>query len=187
MHQDVDSFETELVERLADFIRYDWTQSSGPGPGLDGPARSNDSPGESRLAVIGTVSFEIEEVPPPQRSVSIDFPTVESVGDVIEMAEKKRGRFAIDDDDYDGFESGSDGGARAGLRDELGDLYQAQQSGTAFILGHSHVQAKHGSSVFKRVAINFGYNFLRRNCRGPDVALKVPPVSLLEVGMVYIV
>ena len=73
------------------------------------------------------------------------------------------------------------------LREELEDLYGAQQAGTAFILGHSHVRAKQGSSLLKRLAINIGYNFLRRNCRGPDVALKVPPASLLEVGMVYVV
>lgn len=70
---------------------------------------------------------------------------------------------------------------------ELDDLWDAQQAGSAFIIGHSHVRAKQGSSFLKRVAINFGYNFLRRNCRGPDVALRVPPVSLLEVGMVYVV
>ena len=73
------------------------------------------------------------------------------------------------------------------MQEELEDLYAAQEAGIAFILGHSHVRAKQGSSVLKKLALNFGYNFLRRNCRGPDVALKVPPVSLLEVGMVYIV
>ena len=73
------------------------------------------------------------------------------------------------------------------MQEELEDLYAAQEAGIAFILGHSHVRAKQGSSVLKKLALNYGYNFLRRNCRGPDVALKVPPVSLLEVGMVYIV
>ncbi|KAK1409285.1 hypothetical protein QVD17_35811 [Tagetes erecta] len=33
---------------------------------------------------------------------------------------------------------------------------------------------------------NFGYSFLRRSCRSPDVVLKIPPASLLEVGMVYV-
>ncbi|RZB42216.1 Potassium transporter 2 [Glycine soja] len=51
--------------------------------------------------------------------------------------------------------------------------------------GHSHVRAKQGSSVLKKLALNYGYNFLRRNCKGLDVALKVPLVSLSEVGMVY--
>ena len=96
---------------------------------------------------------------------------------------ERRVRFAIDDDS----ESDVQTDMEVQLRDELEDLLAAQEAGTAFILGHSHVRAKQGSSVLKRLAINFGYNFLRRNCRGPDVALKVPPVSSLEVGMVYVV
>ncbi|ONL97815.1 Potassium transporter 2 [Zea mays] len=72
------------------------------------------------------------------------------------------------------------------VADELEALAAAREAGTAFILGHSHVQCKPGSSVLKRLAVDVGYNFLRRNCRGPDVALRVPPASLLEVGMVYV-
>ena len=121
-----------------------------------------------------------------QASVSVGFPTVQSVTDVIEMEPvmtERRVRFAIED------EPESDARSETGvqMQEELEDLYAAQEAGIAFILGHSHVRAKQGSSVLKKLALNFGYNFLRRNCRGPDVALKVPPVSLLEVGMVYIV
>ncbi|KAG2309399.1 hypothetical protein Bca52824_029147 [Brassica carinata] len=179
VHQDVDSFETELVTKLGDFIRYDWhkrrTQEE------EDTARSSES---SRLAVIGTVAYEIEENLQPE-SVSIGFTTVESMEDVIEMAAPtttvKRVRFAVEEESYEEEEEEEE------LRSELRDLVAAQEAGTAFILGHSHVKAKQGSSVMKRLAVNFGYNFLRRNCRGPDVALKVPPVSLLEVGMVYVV
>ncbi|XP_050250932.1 potassium transporter 2 [Quercus robur] len=190
VHQDVHSFETELVERLADFIRYDWHQTNWTNScNGDDASRSNESSSESKLAVIGTVAFsgppayEIEENVQPE-SVSIEFPTVESVRDVIEMEPVgKRVRFAIDDES----ETDVQTEVEAQLQEELAYLYAAQQAGTAFILGHSHVRAKQGSSLFKRLAIDFGYNFLRRNCRGPDVALKVPTVSLLEVGMVYVV
>ncbi|XP_044461162.1 potassium transporter 2-like isoform X1 [Mangifera indica] len=193
VHQDVDSFESELVDRLADFIRYDWYKTDEANSSFeDGTARSNESSSECRLAVIGMVpfagipAFEIEETLQPA-SVSGGFTSVESVTDVIEMRSvngvQRRVRFAIDDE--------SDTDTRSvinvQLREELEDLFAAQQAGAAFILGHSHVKAKQGSSFLKSLAINFGYNFLRRNCRGPDVALKVPPVSLLEVGMVYVV
>ncbi|KAJ7965137.1 Potassium transporter [Quillaja saponaria] len=190
VHQDVDSFESELVDKLADFIRYDLYQRHGSNLCTeDDTARSSES-SSNRLTVIGTVGFfwppayEIEESVQPA-SVSVSFPTVESVIDVIEMepvsGAERRVRFAIDD--------GSESDARndVDLQEELKDLYVAQQAGTAFILGHSHVQAKQGSSLLKKLAINYGYNFLRKNCRGPDVSLKVPPVSLLEVGMVYVV
>lgn len=194
VHQDVDSFESELVDKLADFIRYDWYKTDGTNLYTDDAAtsQSNESTSDGRLAVIGTVSlsgapaYEIEETLQPA-SVSAGFTSVESVTGVIEMepvrAVERRVRFAIDD------RSETDAWSEINLqsRQELEDLFAAQQAGTAFILGHSHVRAKQGSSVLKRLAINFGYNFLRRNCRGPDVALKVPPVSLLEVGMVYVV
>lgn len=190
VHQDVDSFESELVARLADFIRYDWYRThETDSPLEDEAARSNGSSG-CRLAVIGTVNlsgapaYEIEETLQPG-SVSVGFSTVESVTDVIEMEPiERRVRFAIDNDsESDAFGEA----AEVQCQEELEDLLAAQQAGTAFILGHSHVKAKPGSSLFKKVAIDFGFNFLRRNCRGPDVALKVPPVSLLEVGMVYVV
>lgn len=184
VHQDVDSFESELVDRLSDFIRYNWHRMEGTNSWTeDDGSQSGDSSGDCRLAVIGTVgvpamAFEIDESVHPE-SVSIGFPTVESVTDVIEMEPvERRVRFAINEERSD---------LNGRLREELEELWAAQQAGTAFILGHSHVKAKQGSSLPKRLAINYGYSFLRRNCRGPDVVLKVPPVSLLEVGMVYVV
>ncbi|KAK8574641.1 hypothetical protein V6N12_062331 [Hibiscus sabdariffa] len=193
VHQDVDSFESELVSKLADFIHYDSHRSQySPCAEDDVMSHSNESTSECRLSVIGMVAFsgapayEIEESVQPA-SVSVGFSTVESVTDVIEMepvhAVERRVRFESEDDS----ESDVQTDMELQLREELQDLLAAQEAGTAFILGHSHVEAKQGSSVLKRVAIDFGYNFLRRNCRGPDVALKVPPVSLLEVGMVYVV
>ncbi|KAH9610739.1 hypothetical protein KSS87_016849 [Heliosperma pusillum] len=180
VHQDVDSFESELVAKLDDFIRYDWAQDQ-----EERECPPSIESNESRLAVIGTIRFpqqppyEFDENLQPA-SVSIGLPTIESVTDIIEMGPTKRSvRFADErciSDERD-----------AQLHQELEDLWAAQQAGTAFIIGHSHVMAKQGSSFIRKIAINFGYNFLRRNCRGPDVALRVPPVSLLEVGMVYVV
>ncbi|GLT88513.1 hypothetical protein SLE2022_065360 [Rubroshorea leprosula] len=191
VHQDVDSFEAELVEKLADFIRYDWYQKQHTSSCVGDDATCSNESSECRLAVIGMAALcrppayenEMEETV-EAASVSAGFSSVESVTDVIEMeGVEKRVRFAVNDD-----ESGTSGDrVHVHLQEEIEDLLGAQQAGTAFIIGHSHVRAKQGSSLLKRVALNFGYNFLRRNCRGPDVALKVPPASLLEVGMVYVV
>ncbi|XP_038719880.1 potassium transporter 2-like [Tripterygium wilfordii] len=192
VHQDINSFESELVDKLADFIRYDWYRTSRRNSCTDDDApRSNASSNECRLAVIGTIAFsgapafELEDSVQPA-SVSGGFPSMESVTDVIEMEAvrlEKRVRFAIDDES----ETDSQNEVDLQVREELRDLLAAREAGTAFILGHSHVCAKQGSSFLKRLALNFGFNFLGRNCRGPDVALKVPPGSLLEVGMVYVV
>ncbi|GMH05036.1 hypothetical protein Nepgr_006876 [Nepenthes gracilis] len=194
VHQDVDSFESQLVAKLADFIQYDWSHSCGSDSPSEDGAKSSESGGERRLAVIGTVAFpmaaayEVDESLQPA-SVSVGFPTAESMGDVIAMGPlgegvgNRRVRFMVDDE----YESDVQPRVEGQLCQELEDLRAAQRAGTAFILGNSHVKAKHGSSLLKKLAINFGYNFLWRNCRGPDVALKVPPVSLLEVGMVYVI
>nr|GME12691.1 potassium transporter 2-like isoform X1 [Ipomoea batatas] len=197
VHQDVDSFESELVSILADFIRYDWYKSHGVIDDVDGDAPAGASPGEYRLAVIGTVAlsrspaFDADDESVQPASVSAGFPTVESVTEMLPppppaaAAAGKRVRFAVDEESASEVDSRSE--MEIQMQSELEELYAAQQAGIAFILGHSHVRTKQGSSLFKRLAINFGYNFLRRNCRGTDVSLKVPPASLLEVGMVYVV
>ncbi|XXG39966.1 hypothetical protein AAC387_Pa01g0793 [Persea americana] len=184
VHQDVDSFESELVARLADFIRLDGSRQDGNGKVSVEGSQFSEAADEGALTVIGASAFsrmtayDIESTQPA--SVSIGFQSAESVGDVIEMESVNNGRrvrFLLDENvEID-----------RQVCEELGELWEAQNAGTAFILGHSHVKAKQGSSVLKRLAIDFGYNFMRRNCRGPEVALKVPPVSLLEVGMVYVV
>ncbi|VAI60472.1 unnamed protein product [Triticum turgidum subsp. durum] len=73
----------------------------------------------------------------------------------------------------------------AEARSELQDLMDAREAGMSFILGHSHMKAKSGSSFVKRIVINFFYEFLRRNSRGPSYAANIPHASTLEVGMVY--
>ena len=72
-------------------------------------------------------------------------------------------------------------------KEESLQILKAKESGVAYILGHSNAKAKKSSSIVKKVAIDFVYAFLSRNCRGPDVVLNVPHTSLLEVGMIYYV
>lgn len=71
------------------------------------------------------------------------------------------------------------------VRDELVDLIQAKEAGVAYIMGHSYVKARRSSSYLKKLVIDIAYSFLRKNCRGPSVALNIPHISLIEVGMIY--
>ncbi|RDX94287.1 Potassium transporter 4, partial [Mucuna pruriens] len=73
------------------------------------------------------------------------------------------------------------------VREELLDLAQAMEAGVAYIMGHTQVRARKSSSFLKRLVINVGYAFLRTNCRGTSVALNIPHISLIEVGMIYYV
>ncbi|KAL0910808.1 hypothetical protein M5K25_018897 [Dendrobium thyrsiflorum] len=179
VHQDIDSFESELIARLADFIKldssYDTCESS-----------YSVERGERGLTVIGSSSslighpnFEIDVSMAPS-SASVEFPGDVNSAELEPVGNEKRMRFFMDD--Y----QGSDLELEDKVSEELEELCAAQEAGMAFILGHSHVRAKPGSSFLRKLAIDFGYNFLRRNCRGPDVVLRVPPASLLEVGMVYV-
>ncbi|CAD6216688.1 unnamed protein product [Miscanthus lutarioriparius] len=183
VHQDVDSFETELVESLATFIKLDALfrcSDAGGGEQRD----SNYYERENALTVIGSN--------PLRRHMSLGYDESHSHDnassgsdsvDGIELAAapvvvKKQVRFAVAPPRSPGVDES--------VLEELHELCEAREAGTAFILGHSHVKTKPGSSLLKRLAVGVGYNFLRRNCRGPDVALRVPPASLLEVGMVYV-
>lgn len=194
VHQDVDSFESELVDRLAEFVLYDWTHQRDTGPSFEG--NSNSSSNDRMLAVIGkstnsfsgTRPYDIGENLLPGR-VSSEFSIVESLEGIVKMeildAKEKKVRFAKEDDSSDNDDPTTQ--LEVQMQEEIADLLAARESGMAFILEHSHVRAKRGSYLLKRLAINLVYNCLKRNCRGPDVVLKVPPVSLLEVGMVYVV
>ncbi|OEL23697.1 putative potassium transporter 9 [Dichanthelium oligosanthes] len=185
VHQDVDSFETELIESLATFIKLDALfRCSDAGEQRD----SSYYERENALTVIGSNPLrrhlgydDSHEDVSSAHEARVDADSVNG----IELAAtppaiKKQVRFAV--------ESAVSGSAAVdeSVLEELHELCEARESGTAFILGHSHVQTKPGSSVLKKLAVGVVYNFLRRNCRGPDVALRVPPASLLEVGMVYV-
>ncbi|RLN23156.1 putative potassium transporter 3 [Panicum miliaceum] len=73
------------------------------------------------------------------------------------------------------------------VKEELSALVEAKHAGVAYIMGHSYIKARKSSSLFKKLAIDVAYTFLRKNCRGPAVALNIPHISLIEVGMIYYV
>jgi len=184
VHQDVDSFETELVETLATFIKLDasYRCSEASEPEHEQELEPS-SERERRLTVIASnplrhrASYDLQGSVGHSGASTVEMRAAAGAAEISPA--RKQVRFFIDS-----HVSSPDGGKQ--VAEELAALAAARESGTAFILGHSYVQCKPGSSVLKRLAVDVGYNFLRRNCRGPDVALRVPPASLLEVGMVYV-
>lgn len=69
------------------------------------------------------------------------------------------------------------------LKEESVQILRAKESGVAYIIRHTHAKAKKSSLLFKKLAIDVVYAFMRKNCREADVILNVPHTSLLEVGM----
>ncbi|XP_058778695.1 potassium transporter 8-like [Vicia villosa] len=170
VHKDDMEFENDLICSIAEFIRSDISEySSGLGSFEDDTkmtvvaASSSNSDGvkisednqDNNSQIEGT-SSELKEVKPPKKV-------------------KKRVRFVVPDSPQMNMDT----------RAELLELTEAKEAGMAFIMSHSYVRAKRGSSWIKRVVINYGYDFLRRNSRGPTYALSLPHASTLEVGMIY--
>ncbi|KAL3624219.1 Potassium transporter 8 [Castilleja foliolosa] len=150
-------FEKDLVCSIAEFIKSDHNRST------------SDLENESNMAVIGMTSThengirmceDDDEGNPSEATSSIP---------------RKRVRFLVPESPR------IDREARA----ELQELMEAREAGMAFILGHCYVKAKMGSSLVKRMVINVGYDFLRRNSRAATYTESFPRASTLEVGMIY--
>ncbi|KAL2546986.1 Potassium transporter 6 [Forsythia ovata] len=171
VHEDDMQFENDLVCSIAECIR-------------TGRADSNNVDEDStkqheEMMVLGTPSTHLggirpcDDEGPSQDIVGTSEPTETQSPPGIRP--RKRVRFVVPESPE----------VDSSTREELQELMQARESGIAYILGHSYVRAKQGSSLIKKIVINLGYDFLRRNCRAPTYGLSVPHASTLEVGMVY--
>ncbi|KAJ0895830.1 putative potassium transporter [Helianthus annuus] len=169
VHKDDVEFEKDLVCSIAEFIRKQKDSTTPDGLSANGEL-CND--GEA-MTVVGTPSTHLEGV--QLRMDGQDGAEVQEIRVSPINQVEKRVRFVVPESPK------IDDGSRAELR----DLMEAREAGVAYILGHSYVKAKKGSSLVKKVFINVGYEFLRRNSRPPIDSLTVPHASTLEVGMAY--
>ncbi|CAI9300222.1 unnamed protein product [Lactuca saligna] len=171
VHKDDVEFEKDLVCSIAEFIRKQKDDST-----LDGRTDGEFGNNDEVMTVIGTPSTNVEGVhicsPSPD---GLGLQEVEEIQASTANQVKKRVRFVVPESPK------IDDGSRAELR----DLMEAREAGVAYILGHSYVKAKQGSSMIKKLFINYGYEFLRRNSRHSTDSLMVPHASTLEVGMMY--
>ncbi|KAA8530256.1 hypothetical protein F0562_004965 [Nyssa sinensis] len=168
IHQDDVGFEKDLVCSIAEFIR-----SEKPEYNVGG----EDSEDGEKMAIVGTASTNLEGI-----RMCEDDDGLSEMGSTSELREirlpeipRKRVRFLVPESPK----------IDTSAREELQELMEAREAGMAFILGHCYVKAKRGSSLMKRIVINIGYDFLRRNSRGPTYALSIPRASTLEVGLIY--
>ncbi|GFY87174.1 potassium transporter family protein [Actinidia rufa] len=168
IHKDDVEFEKDLVFSIAEFIRSERGEQ-----GIE-----NSSEDGERMTVVGTASTNLEAT----RTCEANDHEPCEMDDTFELREirtpemtKKRVRFLVPESPR----------IDTGAREELQELMKAREAGMAFISGHCYVRAKSGSSLMRRVVINLGYEFLRRNSRGPTYAWSVPHASTLEVGMIY--
>ncbi|XP_030539497.1 potassium transporter 4 [Rhodamnia argentea] len=180
IQRDDGDFENQLIQSIAEFIQMEAVEpqfSSSETSSLDG-----------RMAVISTRTVQstanlvVSEVEEFDLSIqSSKSSTLQSLRSAYESENPQVRRRQVR------FQLPPNPGMDPAVRDELVDLFQAKDAGVAYIMGHSYVKARRSSSFLKKLVIDFGYSFLRKNCRGPSVALNIPHISLIEVGMIYYV
>ncbi|KAB2088262.1 hypothetical protein ES319_A04G163800v1 [Gossypium barbadense] len=171
VHKDDIEFEKDLVCSIAEFVR-----SENSSPNYVKVDRETDN--DDKMKVVGACSTHLDgiqmseddsdniEEASPSELKEIQSPTIKP---------QKRVRFIVPESPKIESES----------MEELRELTEAREAGVAYILGHTCLRAKQGSSLIKKLVIDFGYEFLRKNSRTSTLALTVPHVSTLEVGMVY--
>jgi KUP system potassium uptake protein len=138
---------------------------------------SSSEIGKLLIYLSDIFSFRAERTVLVKLGVRVFFWQVAEISESLEIDQKKRVRFEIP----------KSPNLSPAVREELMELIEAKEAGVAYVLGHSYVKAKRSSSLLKKFAIDIAYTFLRRNCRGPSVALSVPHLCLIEVGMIYYV
>ncbi|XP_041011030.1 potassium transporter 6-like [Juglans microcarpa x Juglans regia] len=171
IHKDDTEFENDLVCSIAEFIR---TGSTGSRETVEDLGKDED-----KMTVVGMCSTHADGI----RISKDDVSNIESAG-TSELREiksppaiqpRKRVRFVVPESPK----------IDTSAREELQELMEAREAGIAYILGHTYMKAKQGSSMLKKLVINYGYEFLRRNSRAETYAFSHPLASTLEVGMVY--
>ncbi|EAY86056.1 hypothetical protein OsI_07424 [Oryza sativa Indica Group] len=75
--------------------------------------------------------------------------------------------------------------AQAMAEEEKRVIDAEAERGVVYLMGEANVTAAAGSSVMKRIVVNYVYTFLRKNLREGHKALSVPKDQLLKVGITY--
>ncbi|KAJ7976322.1 Potassium transporter [Quillaja saponaria] len=180
IQRDDGDFENQLIQSIAEFIQME---------AVEPQFSSSDTTFDGRMAVISTrtVSSNSSLIASEQEDLTVNSIqsskslTLQSLQYVYDDENPQTMRHRVR------FQLTPSPGMDPAVREELMDLIQAKEVGVAYIMGHSYVKARRSSSYLKKLVIDIGYSFLRKNCRGPSVALNIPHISLIEVGMIYYV
>ncbi|CAL9176311.1 unnamed protein product [Musa hybrid cultivar] len=182
VQKDEDNFENLLVLSIAKFIHMEAEETS---------SGSYDASPDGRMAVIQTsdtcgttlVMRDADQYAGDSAMIrSSKSETLQSLQSLYEQelpstSRRQRVRFELPEVEY----------IDPQVKEELLALVEAKEAGVAYIMGHSYIKARRTSSFLKKFVIDVAYSFLRKNCRGPAVALNIPHISLIEVGMIYYV
>ncbi|KAL6584195.1 hypothetical protein OROMI_003484 [Orobanche minor] len=174
--RDTDDFEDQLISSIGEYIAredYDCKALSLPEGKMIVLGKTLMEDGNALVPVTETVHSPTIEASDSQRSL-LDVPSGSDNSNPPPV-NRKRVRFMLPPKSPE---------MRPSVRQELQEIIDARESGTAYFLGQSHLLARKGSNFFKKFLI-MSYAFLDKNSREPPVALNIPNAALLEVGTVY--
>lgn len=162
--RDTDDFEDQIIRSIGEFISLE-----------ENDFESLASP-EGRMIIVGKPSPDGNALIPLQDSQATT-ETIAAASDEIQPSppRRKKVRFML---------PAKTPKLRDSVREELQELVDARESGTAYFLGQPHL-AVHGGSNFLKKFLIMIYIFLDKNSREPPVALNIPHAALVEVGMLY--
>ncbi|XP_025816346.1 potassium transporter 5 isoform X2 [Panicum hallii] len=72
-----------------------------------------------------------------------------------------------------------------GSIDEIQTIQKEMEDGVVHMLGETNVVAEPNADFFKKIIVDYAYNFMRKNFRQPEKITCVPHNRLLRVGMTY--
>ncbi|GMH30984.1 hypothetical protein Nepgr_032827 [Nepenthes gracilis] len=90
-----------------------------------------------------------------------------------------------DEDRDDPATQGAEGVNNEELEEEMAVLDKAWRGGVVHLMGENEVVAGKGSGIGKKILIDYGYSFLRKNLRQSEKVFDIPHRRLLKVGMTY--
>ncbi|MCO5589181.1 hypothetical protein L7F22_043147 [Adiantum nelumboides] len=171
LHKRDDKFEDNLLENLAQYIRYHTLQET-----------SEDRSG-SQLSEISVLSRGMNLVTEGSDSIvsveserPIEMPSLQLSSLPQDVCAIQHVRFSL-----------PELGPSEAEIDELSFLNEAKYHGVVHIVGDVVVRAHHDSNWLKKFAVDHMYAFLRRFCRENSAILNIPHETLFNVGQVYYV
>ncbi|TKW18669.1 hypothetical protein SEVIR_5G446100v4 [Setaria viridis] len=72
-----------------------------------------------------------------------------------------------------------------GSIDEIQTIQREMEDGVVHMLGETNVVAEPNADFFKKIIVDYAYNFMRKNFRQPEKITCIPHNRLLRVGMTY--
>lgn len=178
--RDTDDFEEQIIGSIGEFISVeenDFESLTSPEGRMIVVGKPPSSPKGKALIPMNDTSSSVNHA-----SLANSETQLSPLSDITEIerscstpVKRKKVRFMLPADSPK---------MRECVKEELQQLIDARESGTAYFLGQSHLSVRNGSNFLKRFLI-MTYSFCDRNCRQPPVALNIPYAALVEVGMVY--